>query len=256
MKLVKVCAPVAAAAVLAVGGFMFSNQTRDAFAGAPTAANASVEQAAAHTEPSLPSPGNGTIPGFDELIGSLVVVDELPEISGYERDCGKGKGCVFGTAWTDKYEGALARNGCDTRNDVLGAQLVDVEFKPGTRDCKVVSGTLNDPYTGNVIDFTTANPQAVQIDHVYPLARAWRAGASAWSSEQRVSFANDTDLNLLAAEGKANQSKSDKGPDTWLPANSDFRCEYVTNYLTVASTYRLMVTAGDIQASRTACGLE
>ena len=47
-----------------------------------------------------------------------------------------------------------------TRNDVLGAQLVDVEFKPGTRDCKVVSGTLNDPYTGNVIDFTTANPQA------------------------------------------------------------------------------------------------
>ncbi len=91
MKLVKVCAPVAAAAVLAVGGFMFSNQTRDAFAGAPTAANASVEQAAAHTEPSLPSPENGTIPGFDELIGSLVVVDELPEISGYERDCGKGK---------------------------------------------------------------------------------------------------------------------------------------------------------------------
>lgn len=23
--------------------------------------------------------------------------------------------CVFGTSWTDKYDGALARNGCDTR---------------------------------------------------------------------------------------------------------------------------------------------
>ncbi|WP_232252976.1 hypothetical protein [Rhodococcus erythropolis] len=78
--------------------------------------------------------------------------------------------CVFGTSWTDKYDGALARNGCDTRNDVLGRQLVDIEFKPGTRDCKVVAGTLHDPYTGTDIAFSTANPSAIQIDHVISAA--------------------------------------------------------------------------------------
>ncbi|WP_336874271.1 hypothetical protein [Rhodococcus qingshengii] len=57
-----------------------------------------------------------------------------------------------------------------TRNDVLGRQLVDVEFKPGTRDCKVVAGTLHDPYTGTDIAFSTSNPSAIQIDHVISAA--------------------------------------------------------------------------------------
>ncbi|MCC4306665.1 HNH endonuclease family protein [Rhodococcus sp. 3-2] len=78
--------------------------------------------------------------------------------------------CVFGTAWTDKYDGPLARNGCDTRNDVLKIQLVDVAFKPGTRDCKVIAGTLHDPYTGTDIAFSTSNPSAIQIDHVLSAA--------------------------------------------------------------------------------------
>ncbi len=57
-----------------------------------------------------------------------------------------------------------------TRNDVLGRQLVDVEFKPGTGDCKVVAGTLHDPYTGTDIAFSTSNPSAIQIDHVLSAA--------------------------------------------------------------------------------------
>lgn len=193
------------------------------------------------------------IPGLDELISTLTVVDELPAVPGYERGCGTGENCVFGTAWTDKYDGPQARNGCDTRNDVLKIQLVDVAFKPGTKDCKVVAGTLHDPYTGTDITFSTSNPSAIQIDHVFPLARSWRAGASTWTPEERVNFANDTDLNLFASQGKANQSKSDQGPDTWLPANTAFHCEYVTNYITVAAKYHLTVTAGDINVARSAC---
>ncbi|WP_265155225.1 hypothetical protein [Rhodococcus qingshengii] len=54
-------------------------------------------------------------PRLDELLGSVTVVDKLPNIPGYERGCGTGESCVFGTAWTDKYDGPLARNGCDTR---------------------------------------------------------------------------------------------------------------------------------------------
>ena len=57
-----------------------------------------------------------------------------------------------------------------TRNDVLKLQLVDVAFKPGTRDCKVVAGTLHDPYTGTDIAFSTSNPSAIQIDHVLSAA--------------------------------------------------------------------------------------
>lgn len=57
-----------------------------------------------------------------------------------------------------------------TRNDVLKIQLVDVAFKPGTRDCKVIAGTLHDPYTGTDIAFSTSNPSAIQIDHVISAA--------------------------------------------------------------------------------------
>ena len=57
-----------------------------------------------------------------------------------------------------------------TRNDVLKLQLVDVAFKPGTRDCKVIAGTLHDPYTGTDIVFSTSKPSAIQIDHVLSAA--------------------------------------------------------------------------------------
>lgn len=61
-----------------------------------------------------------------------------------------------------------------TRNDVLKLQLVDVAFKPGTRDCKVIAGTLHDPYTGTDIAFSTSNPSAIQIDHVISVALSSR----------------------------------------------------------------------------------
>ncbi|MCQ4150557.1 hypothetical protein [Rhodococcus qingshengii] len=66
-------------------------------------------------------------------------------------------------------------------------------------------------------------------------------------------FANDTDVNLLASQGKANQSKSDQGLDTWLPPNAAFQCDYAIRYLTVAVKYHLMITAADAGAARSAC---
>lgn len=205
------------------------------------------------------SPGGTSL---EDVIAGLRVVDALPDVDGYDRGCGtekktgKREACVFGPAWTDDSAAPSAHNGCDTRNDVLGAQLTDVTFKPGTRDCKVVSGTLADPYTGAVIDFTSGRDTsaAVQIDHVFPLSRAWDAGAASWPLDRRTAFANDTALNLLAVDGPANNSKSDSGLDTWLPPNTAFGCDYATRYLTVADTYELAVTTGDVAAARTVCG--
>jgi len=178
------------------------------------------------------------------------VLPELADVPGYERSCKQDKACVFGPAWTD-----TEHTGCDTRNRVLRVQLTDVVYKAGTHDCKVISGVLNDPYSGSTIAFVTGGPSEVEIDHVYALARAWDAGASNWTYEERVQFANDTD-NLLAVSKAANSAKSDSGPGDWMPDNTAFRCLFVHTYLSVAAKYQLAITEDDRAASIAACAGE
>src|SRR3954447_19857814 len=89
--------------------------------------------------------------------------------TGYERD-------NFGSGWVD-----TDRNGCDTRNDVLARDLSNETFKPGTRNCVVLTGTLADPYSGRSIAFQRGQGTSddVQIDHVVALSDAWQKGAQA-----------------------------------------------------------------------------
>lgn len=118
------------------------------------------------TQPEIQS-GPG-VEWIDQLLPELIVVDQIPAVDGYDRGCRQGEGCVFGTAWTDDNDADHnSRNGCDTRQDVLGEQLVGVVFKAGTRDCKVLSGILHDPYTGASISFSRERPEQVQIDTSY-----------------------------------------------------------------------------------------
>lgn len=193
-----------------------------------------------------PSP-SPPVSELGELLNRIPVVPLLPNVSGYERSCSPGKACVFGPAWKD-----VERTGCDTRNRVLATQLRRVQFKPGTRDCKVVAGLLDDPYSGTTIDFTTADPRAIEIDHVFALSRAWDAGAAAWPLDKRVEFANDTD-NLLAVSGDLNQSKSDSGPGSWLPPNAAFVCSYITKYLKVAAKWQLAISDDDRTTAVSTC---
>lgn len=190
------------------------------------------------------------------LIDAAQPIPEVPDVAGYERGCGKHEGCSFGPAWTDDYDGPGAHDGCDTRNNALTVQLTDREYRSGTHNCVVVAGTLDDPYTGRTIAFTKTDASKVQIDHVYPLGRAWDMGAATWPIETRIAFANDLDRNLLAVDGDTNRQKSSKGPDTWMPPNTAYGCEYAARYLTVAHDYQLAVTDGDIHAAATACGLD
>ena len=44
-------------------------------------------------------------------------------------------------------------NGCDSRNDILKRDLTKVVFKAGTNSCKVIAGTLLDPYSNKLIEF-------------------------------------------------------------------------------------------------------
>lgn len=177
-------------------------------------------------------------------LAKVKVIPSRPNVPGYDRSCKKGRGCVFGQAWKD-----VDGNDCDTRNDVLKVQLKKVETR-GTKHCVVVAGELADPYTGRTIEFRKADASAVQIDHMYPLDRAWDMGASKWSLQRRTEFANDQEVQLLAVDGSANESKGDQGPDTWLPINKAFRCTYVLRFLQVAVKWGLPITADDEVAAK------
>lgn len=189
------------------------------------------------------------VPGADrarELLGLVRVVPRRPDVAGYERDCGPGDGCVFGTEWSDDTDAPDGRDGCDTRNDVLAAQLDDVRFSERSPGCDVVAGTLRDPYTRTVLDLA-ADSSAIHVDHLFPLAAAWDLGAATWTAQERATFANDTALELLAVSGTANLQKGDSTPASWLPPAKGFRCTYVTAYLEVAHTYDLAVTEADVR---------
>ena len=161
-------------------------------------------------------------------------VKERASKAGYSRD-------QFGPAWDD-----VDGNKCNTRDDILRRDLTNVRFKVRTHACTVISGTLNDPYTGKTIEFKRGKKtsSAVQIDHVVALSNAWQTGAQDLTAEQRRQLANDPE-NLLAADGPANQQKSDADAADWLPSNTAYRCTYVARQVHVKAKYKLWVTADE-----------
>ncbi|MGB3772367.1 MAG: HNH endonuclease family protein [Rhodococcus sp. (in: high G+C Gram-positive bacteria)] len=192
-----------------------------------------------------PAPGSPPTTQIESLLARVAVVDSRPDAPGYQRSCKQSDACVFGPAWTDDYDGAGGHDGCGTRDNVLQLALTDVQFRPGTNDCVVVAGSLNDPFTGSVVPFTKQDAGDVQIDHTYPLAAAWDMGAWQWTLDERIRFANDITYNLMAVSGSENQSKSDKTPSDWLPPNAAYHCYYAGRYLTVAVRYDLPITRAD-----------
>lgn len=184
---------------------------------------------------STPTSQQVTITHID-LLNGLEVKGRAPK-TGYDR-------ALFGPAWKD-----VDRNGCDTRNDILARDLTNVTFKPGTRNCVIATGTLNDPYTGKQISFQRGQgtSQAVQIDHVVALMDAWQKGAQSWDNNKREAFANDP-ANLLAVDGPANSQKGAGDTATWLPANKAYRCEYVQKQVEIKHAYGLRVTPAEREA--------
>ncbi|TDD49981.1 HNH endonuclease [Kribbella antibiotica] len=189
-------------------------------------------------KPSKPTTASPSAKTISTALGRVKVVAARPKVAGYQRD-------RFGGAWSDSHDGLGGHNGCDTRNDVLAAQLKNLKYR-GKSQCVVIAGTLvADPYTGKTIEFRKAKATEVQIDHIYPLSRAWDMGASKWPQQRRVDFANDEADNLLAVGGSANMSKGDSGPGEWLPINRKYSCTYVLRYLQAARKWSLPITAAD-----------
>lgn len=165
------------------------------------------------------------------VLANLPVKGRAP-MTGYDR-------ARFGQAWLDS-----DRNGCDTRNDILGEFLIAVTYKVGTGDCAVLEGDLDDPYTGKNIHFIRGDGALVDIDHVVALGNAWVTGGFEWDIKKRAAIANDP-MNLLPVDASANRQKGDGDAATWLPANKAFRCAYVARQIGVKSKYGLWVTAAE-----------
>jgi len=178
---------------------------------------------AADPAQSAPPAGPGAAAASQQL-GTLTVAN-WSAMTGYSRE---------------KFKDWISQgNGCDTRDVVLKRDGTAVQT---STDCKILSGTWTSPYDGKSI----TDPQSVDIDHMVPLANAWRTGASTWTDDQRSAFANDlTRPQLLAVSLSSNRSKGDQDPSQWKPPNTSYWCEYAQRWVTVKAYWKLSVTAAE-----------
>ncbi|MER7410917.1 HNH endonuclease family protein [Streptomyces cacaoi] len=128
---------------------------------------------------------------------------------------------------------------CDTREKVLQRAGRDVKQND---ECRAVSGRWTSVYD----DKTFTDASDLDIDHMVPLANAWRSGAREWDQERREGFANDlTRPQLLAVSATTNRTKGDQGPEDWQPPAKGYRCTYARAWTGVKSHYRLSVTSAE-----------
>ena len=130
---------------------------------------------------------------------------------------------------------------CDVRDSVLKRDGTKVKLS----GCNVVAGTWKSVYDGK----TLTSPTQVDIDHVVPLANAWRSGASSWTTDKRGDFANDLDdPQLVAVSATSNRSKGDQDPSTWKPTDTSSWCGYAQDWIAVKTHWKLTVTTAEKSA--------
>ncbi|MFJ9447120.1 HNH endonuclease family protein [Kitasatospora sp. NPDC101235] len=135
---------------------------------------------------------------------------------------------------------------CTTRQDVLARDGQNVVEQ--ANGCQPASGSWYSAYDDTTV---TVVAQAT-IDHMVPLANAWRSGADQWTDAQRKAFGNDlNNPQLLIASSSSNSSKGDSGPDQWKPKNTAFWCTYAKDYTHVKYAWALTTTTAEKNALST-----
>jgi hypothetical protein len=183
--------------------------------------------------PGLASPASATPPNIpsaataqSELNALRVAADG--SMTGYSRD---------------QFPHWITQSGtCDTRETVLkrdGSSVVT------NSSCSATSGSWYSPYDGAT--WTAASD--LDIDHVVPLAAAWRSGAAGWTTSKRQSFANDlTNPQLIAVTDNVNQAKGDQTPATWKPPLTSYWCTYAKMWTHVKYKWTLTVNSAEKSA--------
>jgi hypothetical protein len=130
---------------------------------------------------------------------------------------------------------------CNTREQVLKRDGTSVVTDSA---CAATSGRWFSPYDGA----TWSAASDVDIDHVVPLANAWRTGARSWTTAKREQFANDlSSPQLIAVTDNVNQAKGDQSPDTWKPPLTSYWCTYARMW--IGSKYKWALTVSSAEKS-------
>ena len=171
-------------------------------------------------EPDTPPSSAGNV---DQQLGELTVA-AAGSMKGYSR--------TRFPHWRD-----TGKN-CDVRDSVLQRDGESIKLS----GCNVVGGRWESAYDGLAL----TDPADVDIDHMVPLANAWRSGADEWDDAKRGDFANDlTRPQLIAVSLRSNRAKGDQDPSQWKPANRSFWCQYAADWVTVKHYWRLTVTSAE-----------
>jgi hypothetical protein len=190
----------------------------------PTTVSASATTAA------QPTTTTTIVPSVRDRLAVLGIDDRPSPVGSYRRD--------DWPHWQD-----IDGNGCDARQDTLILWSTTPATVDRSRGCKVLAGTWVSPYDGKV----TASPADIQIDHLVPLAEAFRSGGWQWDAGRRRQFANDP-IELVAASASSNNAKSDSPPNEWRPWRTESWCAYADRWVTVKATYGLTVTTEERDA--------
>jgi hypothetical protein len=114
---------------------------------------------------------------------------------------------------------------CNTRETVLKRDGSNVQVDSS---CYPTSGSWFSQYDG----ITETAASEIDIDHIVPLAEAWRSGANSWTTSRRQAFANSLDTpQLIAVTDNSNQAKGDKDPASWKPPRTSFYCTYARMWI-------------------------
>lgn len=131
---------------------------------------------------------------------------------------------------------------CNTRETVLKRDGTNVVTDSS---CAATSGRWYSPYDGA----TWSAASDVDIDHIIPLANAWKTGASSWSTSKREQFANDlSGPQLIAVTDNVNQAKGDKSPDAWKPPLTSYHCTYARMWIGSKYKWALTITSAEKSA--------
>lgn len=171
---------------------------------------------------------------------SEVAASDLPTLLTQQADnTGNVYSREFFQHWIDADD-----DGCDTRREVLIEESTTaVTVGAG---CSITGGTWLSSYD----NASWTNAGDVDIDHVVPLAEAWRSGAWSWTPTQRRDFANDLTVPyaLIGVTDNVNQSKGDKDPAEWMPPEASYHCQYVIDWALIKYRWSLTVDPAELTA--------
>ena len=128
---------------------------------------------------------------------------------------------------------------CDTRDEVLKRDGIGVTVDS---QCEPTAGRWYSVYDATYVE----DDSAIDIDHIVPLAEAWKSGANGWTTARRQQFANDRSIaQLIAVSASSNRSKGDRDPSEWKPTNTSVHCIYAREWIWVKYTYKLSLQSAE-----------